>query len=305
MPENYTESDKNSNSFPRLSKYFVFLLTIIGASLLVRLYYFPFDVPLSSDALYYFWYGSDIYQIGTLPTEWSPSNNGWPIFVSIFFSIFNFDNIFAFMELQKILSVIISILLAIPVYFLCKKFVSPQFALVGSALIAFDPRLLINSFLGIADPLYLLLITISLTLFLHSNKKSVYLSFVVVSLATMIRAEGLAFFVVLSIMFLIRYRSESYKVFIKYLAMIGSFIILLLPQTIYQMDIEETVSIFDRNISSGQRLLTNLGAANNTNSGFNNPFELFIKYLGNYRHHLQVSRVGVNRYKNSENARSY
>ena len=121
------------------------------------------------------------------------------------------------MQIQRLLSVVISVLITIPVYFLCKKFVARKFAIIGASLVVFDPRLMINSFLGVTDPLYLLLIATSLTLFLYSNKKLVYVSFVLVSLAALVRAEGLAFFVVLSVMFFIRYRKENYKVFVKYL----------------------------------------------------------------------------------------
>ena len=117
MPENHTELDKNSNSFPKFSKYTVFLLAIIGSSLLVRFFYFPFDVPLSLDALLYFWYSSDIYQIKELPGDWTPTNNGWPIFVSFFFSLFDSKDIFTLMQIQRLLSVILSVLISIPVEF--------------------------------------------------------------------------------------------------------------------------------------------------------------------------------------------
>ena len=161
---------------------------------IVRLYYFPFEVPLSSDALYYFWYSSDIFQIEKLPSDWTPANTGWPIFVSIIFSIVNINDIEIQMSIQRGLSVLISIVTSVSVYFLCKKFVSNKFAIIGATLIAFDPRLIINSFLGVTDPLYLLLITSSLVLFLSSNKKLVYFSFVLVSISTLVRVEGHYYF---------------------------------------------------------------------------------------------------------------
>jgi len=145
-----------------ISKYTIFLSIIIGISIGIRLFYFPSNLPLNADALYYFWYSSDIYHIGRLPNDWSPANNGWPIFVSIFFSISDSKDIFTLMEIQRSLSVFFSILIIIPTYFLCKKFVDRKFALIGASLIAFDPRLMINSFLGIVDPLYIFLITFPL-----------------------------------------------------------------------------------------------------------------------------------------------
>jgi len=178
MRKNQTNFDADSKFSVTFSKYTGFLLGIFSLALVVRFYFFPFEVPLTADALYYFWYSSDIFQIGGLPKDWSPANNGWPIFVSFFFTIFDSKDVLTLMQIQKSLSVVISVLIMIPVYFLCKKFVVRKFAIIGASLVVFDPRLMINSFLGITDPLYLLLITTSLTLFIYSNKKLVYVSFV-------------------------------------------------------------------------------------------------------------------------------
>jgi hypothetical protein len=251
---------------------------IIGVTIGIRLYFFPIDVPLNNDALYYFWYSSDIYQIGGLPKEWSPDNNGWPIFTSIFFIMSDSKDVFALMQIQRLFSVLASILIIIPTYFLCKKFVTRKFALIGASLVAFDPRLMINSFLGVTDPIYLLLITTSLTLFLFSNKKIVYFSFALVALATIIRAEGLAFFVMLSIMFLIRYRKENYKVFFKYLLALGIFILIILPISLYRIEVIGSDGIFSRNFSSGDNLVSNV-ASNDSRNVIIGGLELFIKYL--------------------------
>jgi len=260
-------------------RYTVLLLMIIGLSVGIRFYFFPSDIPLTEDALYYFWYSSDIYQIEKLPDHWSPTNNGWPIFVSIFFTIFDSKDIFTLMQIQRLLSVLISISIAIPTYFLCKKFVEKKFALIGATFIAFDPRLMINSFLGVTDPLYLLLITTSLALFLFSNKKIVYFSFVVVSFATMIRGEGLAFFLVLSIIFLIRYRKEGYKIFFKYLLVLGIFTLIILPISLYRIEVTGGDGIFLRGLSSGENLASSFTTSEHFRNNIIGGLELFVKYL--------------------------
>ena len=155
MHKNQPNLDTNSK-FISFSKYTIFILAIIGVSLIIRVYFFPVQVPLTADALFYFWYSSDILQIGGLPNDWSPANNGWPVFVSFFFTVFDSKDVFTLMQIQKVLSVIISVLITIPVYFLCKKFVARKFAIVGASLVAFDPRFMINSFLGVTDPLYII-----------------------------------------------------------------------------------------------------------------------------------------------------
>jgi len=283
MCRNQANFNENSKFSVTYSKYTGFLLGIFSLALMVRFYFFPFEVPLTSDALYYFWYSSDIFQIGGLPKDWSPANNGWPIFVGFLFTALDSKDVFTLMQIQKSLSVIISISIMIPVYFLCKKFVARKFAIIGASLVAFEPRLMINSFLGVSDSLYILLITTSLVLFLCSNKKMVYVSFVFVSLAILVRAEGLAFFVVLSVMFFIRYRKENYKVFVKYLLVLGILLMIILPAINYQNEVNEKDSIFMRNFASGERLVSNL--MNNDSVDYNSKnniisgLEIFVKYL--------------------------
>lgn len=261
-----------------ITKYSLFLLIIITMSIGIRFYFLPTDVPLNIDSLYYFWYSSDIYQNGKLPDTWSPNNNGWPIFVSIFFTISDSKDIFTLMQLQRILSVLISVAIIIPTYFICKKFVIKKYSVIGASIIAFDPRLMINSFLGVTDPLYLLLITTGLASFLYSSKKTVYFSFILISFATIIRAEGVAFFLVLSIIFFIKYRNDRLKIFLKYFVILGIFVLIVLPMSIYRIDVIGTDGIFIRGISGGENLMLNLTNEDSKNSVFN-ASELFIKYL--------------------------
>jgi hypothetical protein len=282
MHKNDLNISKNIEKPLRFSKYTWIVIGILSLAGIIRFYYFPFEIPLSSDALYYFWYSSDIVQIEKLPNDWTPANNGWPIFVSLFFSSFNINDIEILMSIQRGLSVLISIITSISVYFLCKKFVSNKFAIIGVALIAFDPRLMINSFLGVTDPLYLLLITSSLVLFLSNNKKLVYFSFVLVSISTLVRVEGLVIFVILSIMFLIKYREEKYKVFIKYILIIGIFMVIITPSSFYQIEVNGTDTIFSRIINSGNSLVEEALIETNTVNQKHNlidGFEVLIKYL--------------------------
>lgn len=269
----------NINSYLVTKKIFFSIVTITVIALFFRFYFFPIDVPLNSDALAYFWYSSEIYQNGELPRNWTPINNGWPIFVSIVFMIFDSEDIFVLMQIQRFLSVLISVAIIIPTYYLCKKFVAKKFALIGVALVAFDPRLIINSFLGTTDPLYLLLITTSLTLFLFTNKKFVYVSFVLASLAAIVRGEAIVFLLVLSIIFLIRYRKEKYKVIFQYIILLTIAILIILPFSLYRIEVTGVDGIFMRSLEGGNNLISNL--ASNEDSVNNNSMglELFFKYL--------------------------
>ena len=255
MKESISNKIIETKVLSKFSRYTIYVSSIMILAILTRMYFFEFQLPVNFDAISYFLYSSDIYLTRQFPDEWTPTNNGWPIFVSIFFMIFDSKDALTLMQIQKILSVIISTLVAIPVYFLCKKFVMKKIAIIGVSLIAFEPRLMVNSFLGVTDPLYLLLITTSLALFLQTNKKIVYISFFVVGLATLVRGEGITLFVVLSIMFFIRYREYRFRIIPKYLLVIGIFLIIILPMSSYRIDVIGVDGIFMRSMSSGNELI--------------------------------------------------
>ena len=139
-------------------------------SIIIRMYYFSFEIPLTSDALGYFYFASDIAITGNLPNNYSPANPGWSMFVSGFFYLLNFETVNEFMQTQKILSIIISVITVIPIYFLCRKFLGEKLSIIGCIFFVFEPHLIQNSLLGITDPLYILFITSSLAFSLSTNK---------------------------------------------------------------------------------------------------------------------------------------
>ena len=83
--------NKNIHSIDDIStrQVIIGLLTIISAGIIIRILYFPYDLPIIADGLDYFSYSYKTSQIGKLPIDWALSNNAWPSFVSIFFSITN------------------------------------------------------------------------------------------------------------------------------------------------------------------------------------------------------------------------
>lgn len=252
------ESGLFENKLDILSRKPVLSLVIIGViGLLVRLYYFPYNVPLIYDGLTdYFAYASDIVVLGHLPTNFFLPNNGWPIFLSFFFSIFRFDsNPFDYMTLQRLVTISISVLTIIPVYFLCLRFSNKSYAILAAALFAFEPRIIQNSLLGITDPLYILLVASALALFFSSNKKKVYTSFGVVALASLVRAEGLFVFFPLIIVFFITNRKES-KIVGKTLLSISIYILVLLPLAIFRIVTQGSDQLTGRIVDTANIYLT-------------------------------------------------
>jgi len=257
-------------------------LFIIGfLALVLRLYYFPFGIPVTLDALNYFWYAMNISLLGHFPAS-AIANNGWPTFLSIFFSIFHFNNFMDYMILQRIVTVSISVFTIIPVYLLCNRLFDKPYAIIGASIFAFEPRIIQNSLLGITEPLYVFLGATTLFLFLSSSKKMVYSSFGLCALLTLVRSEGFFLFFALSIMFFIRYRKQS-KFIAKYALAVIIFVLLLLPLVAIRIQIMGNDSITSRISETISYHVLLSPDKTNGNSGL--PFvisgiENLVKFLG-------------------------
>jgi len=197
----------------------------------------------------------DISTIGNLPNNYTPINNGWPILLSGFFSIFSFENSISYMELQRSISIIISVFTLIPIYYLCRKFVNNSYSIIGAAIFVFEPRIIQNSLFGIADPLYIFLTSCTLVLIFNSEKKYTYFAFVLAAFATIVRGEGLFLFIAISIIYLLKYRKNK-KDILKYAICISVFFLILMPMSLYKVDIQGTDGVFFR-ISSSLEVISN------------------------------------------------
>ena len=157
-------------------------------------------------------------------------NNGWPTFLSVFFYFFNSDNFLHYMDLQRSVTVIISIITIIPVFTLCRKFCGTGLSLLGTIFFVFQPRIIENSLLGITEPLFILLVLSCLVLFLQNNWKLKYLSFAFLALTCLVRYEGIVLILPLSFLFLFKNRRDK--------TIITKFLILykILSQSIIECD---------------------------------------------------------------------
>jgi hypothetical protein len=230
MPDIYSKNEQEKNNyFFKLIKNPIFSLFIIGiVSLIIRLFYFPFGIPIIYDGIDYFSYAVVINQQGHLPINWDLSNNGWSIFLSPFFSIFDSQKFLELTYLQRFLSIIISVLTIIPVYLLCSRFVKKEFAVIGAALFVLEPRIIINSLLGIPEPAFILLSTISLFLLLSKRHTIILISFFTLALCSTIRYEGFLLLFPFLIIFFFRFRKDR-KIIQKLLLSVGIFFITISP----------------------------------------------------------------------------
>ena len=187
-----------------------------------------FPVLRMSDGEFYFWYANDMNILRQIPTEYNSHNNLWSVILSVFFAVNPSTDILEYMNLQRLLSVIISTLTVFPMFFLCKKFFSNNYALVGAAFFVFDPRIIINSLLGITEPIYFLVGILIILFALNKNKKLWYLAFGFAAIFSLIRYEGLIILVPLTITYFWRFKLNK-KSILKYGLCILIFVLVLLP----------------------------------------------------------------------------
>jgi len=207
-------------------RYKIIIPVIILISIIIRVYIFPFEIPFSVDSLDIFTYAVKTSQAGSIPIGFTLDNNGWPVFLSLFFSIFNSSSFFELVHLQRILSISFSILTIIPIYYLSVRFFNKSLALIAISLYIFDFRLIIDSVGGGNISLFVFLITLGFCLF-FKKQKMIYLAFVVFALAATVRYEGLAVFIPISIIYWIRFRKQKIPLLKYFIAILLAFLVLL------------------------------------------------------------------------------
>lgn len=171
------------------SKPIIGIIIICFVSIGLRVYFTPWSsLSNSPDAVFYLInalalseFGYSYFHIGFL----------WPLILSIFFSMFDFQNNLEYVNLMRIISMAISIV-TIPIIFLvAQKYVKTKFALLISAFFAFEPNLIENSIFAITEPLFILLGMITFYFILQKNIKFYLLAFVFAGLSFDTRINGI------------------------------------------------------------------------------------------------------------------
>mgnify|MGYP001224734009 CR=1 FL=1 len=235
---------------PIFSRNSLICLGIIGlAGFLIRFFYFPDGIPLTFDAGGFFWYANDLSISGTFPVNVNMPNNGWPTFLSIFFYFFNSNNFLDYNDLQRYVTIIISVITIIPVFILCRKFCGNGLSLLGTVFFVFQPRIIENSLAGLTEPLFILLELSCLVLFLQNNWKLKYLSFAFLALACLVRYEGIILILPLSFLFLFQNRRDK-TIIPKFLIGISIFLLVLLPMLFVRMDTIGYDGVFSHSVSA-------------------------------------------------------
>ena len=234
-------------------KIIIYFLLIISSGFIFRYIFFPFEIPLILDSLGYFWYGIDLSVNGKFPTEHDLPNNLWPSLLSIFFNITNSEKFLDYMVIQRNLSIVFSVFTAIPIYFLAKKFIRKEFALIAPLFFIFEPRIIENSLAGITEPFFIFMVVSSLALFFSKQKKLILLSFVISGLFCLIRYEGLMITFGMITILCYRFRNEK-KNLIYVIFAICIFLLVITPMSIIRTDTMGYDGIFSH-VTAGAELI--------------------------------------------------
>ena len=217
----------------------LYLVLILTFGLGLRFYYFPYDVPIVTDGFFSFVYAMKTVFDSSLPIGYATTNSGWSNFLSLFFVFSDTSDPLHLMDIQRTLSIILSIITIIPAFFIFRRFVGIRWALFGSFLLAVEPRLLLISLEGINYSLFFFLFVLTIALFLKKTDNSLFLSFACIACATLVRYEGLLLLIPLSIMYFLKFKDK--RSIARFLGMIFVLIIILVPIASIRMEATENL----------------------------------------------------------------
>lgn len=184
------------------------MLLIVAASGGLKISYLILEDTSSHDANLYYYYGKELAEHNSLPKEAKFLHNiGFPIFLSGVFKTFDYPYDESIL-IQKVVTIVLSLVLIPLTYLFLRNWFEPKYSVIGSLLMALDPRIIQNSTFGITEPLYLVLFVTALIFVLRDNRILNYSAFVVAGTASVVRLEGL---VLLPIVFIILYSRGKLK----------------------------------------------------------------------------------------------
>ena len=204
----------------------LFLIIIATISLGFKLYTVDFTVIPNEDT--FEWVLIALAHNNGDFTEHPRKTLGWTIFVSPFFQLVDSNNFLDYVNITRGLGLLISIITIIPMYLLSRKFFDDKYSLCATALFAFEPHLNQLSWQGLTEPIYILVIILSMYFILNRNSNYSYLSFLAIGLLWWIRWQGVIMLLIVSIIFFKNFKKTP-KLFVKYSVCLSISLIVVSP----------------------------------------------------------------------------
>ena len=215
-------------------KYVVFFLIVISLiSFGFKLYTVDFSVSPTEDTNNYV-----LRAIGHNNGDFSEHPRktlGWSIVISPFLHLVDSDNFIDYVNVARYLGIAISTISIYPMYLLARKFFNEKYSLCASSFFAFEPHLNYLSSTGYSEPIYILVIILTLFFILNKNLNYSYLSFFSVAVLWYMRWSGVVIFAALTIIFFFNNKKNS-KLFLKYLLCVGIFLVMVSPMLLHRYE---------------------------------------------------------------------
>jgi hypothetical protein len=216
-----------------LNKKIIFLLlsSIAIISFILKFYHMDFSIPPTSDDTY----GYVLRSFSILNNDFTEpirKTLGWPILISVFYNLFNSENLLDYVNTARFLSMVISTLTIFPMYLFARKFFDAKFSIMASSMLVFEPHLLYNSTSALSESIFIFITIFSCYFILEKKFNYSYLlAFFIGGLAVWMRFNGLITIVILSLIFFILYK-PSKKNITKFSLCLLIFLIVISPMLI-------------------------------------------------------------------------
>jgi len=214
---------------------------IILAAVIFRIIITPWNLPsVAPDVVVFF---TEAFNFSHNNYDFFNSRFLWPLVLSLFFRVFEFETYTEYVNLIRLISIGLSVSTIPIVYFIAKQFVEKKYSILASLFFAFSIHIIENSTWGITEPLFLLLSLGSIYCMLRYNSKYTMLSFIFAALAFDTRLNGIVILIIILLGYSMKIRSKKKLLFI-FLIGISIFTIISIPHY-YDAD-SEAIPIMNR-----------------------------------------------------------
>ena len=128
--------------------------------------------------------------------------------------------------------------------------------MIATILFTFNPRIIENSILGIAEPMYILSIVLMLYTFFQHGKNYPYITFAIIGIISIIRYEGLILFVPISLLYFYRFKFSK-KIILKYFIAVTVFLLIIISWGTMKIDLTGSDGIISH-VSAGPIYYSNV-----------------------------------------------
>ena len=172
----------------------VILALIILSSIFLKLYTIDFSEAEIQDTWVYVLRGIAFSNGDYAESPVKPA--GYPLFLSFFFNFFDSENFVDYVNIARIICIVISSVTVFPLYYLSRHFFDKKMSLFLPILFAFQPQLNFNAGQAVSEPLFLLILIISYYFLIKKDSKySPYISFVLLGVLLWVRTSALLFII--------------------------------------------------------------------------------------------------------------